>query len=168
MSDTLRFTLFIHLIYAIPLLRSAMHLNALETLEKSYSRETAEPCISQKDPAADPLLKHVQTSHWRAGEAWSLDSTQDMVGGPGDPRDSHFLKNLQPSHLLILGTTSPSGSWTKPQSDHGGHGRRHNGWKLSRCDLWHPTPLKLVDGSVFLLHYLACHLRLHLKKGISC
>ena len=167
MSDTLHFTLFIHLIYVIPLLRSAMHLNALETLEKSYSRETAEPCISHKDPA-DPLLKHVQTSHWRAGEAWSLDSTQDVAGGPGDPRASNFLKNLQPSHLLILGTTSPSGSWTKPESDHGGHRRRPNGRKLSRCDLGHPTPLKLVDGSVFLLHYLAFHLRLHLKKGISC
>ena len=63
MSDTLYFTLFIRLIYAIPLLRSAMHLNVLETLEKSYTRETAEPCISHKDPAADPLLKHVQTSH---------------------------------------------------------------------------------------------------------
>lgn len=91
-----------------------------------------------------------------------------MVGGPGDPRASHFLKNLQPSHLLTLGTTSPFGSWTKPESDHGGHGGRHNGGKLSRRDLWHPTPLKLVDGSVFLLYYLAFHLRLHLKKGISC
>ena len=88
-----------------------------------------------------------------------------MVGGPGDPRASHFLKNLQPSHLLILGTTSLFGSWTKRESDHGG---RHNGGKLSRRDLWHPTPLKLVDGSVFLLYYLAFHLRLHLKKGISC
>lgn len=89
--------------------------NALKTLEKPYIKKTTESCISHKHLATDLLLKHVWTSHWRAGNADKLESTPDVAGRPGDPCASHLLGNLQPSHLLILGTSSPPGSWTKSE-----------------------------------------------------
>lgn len=74
------------------------------------------------------------------GNADGLEGSPDVAGRPRDPHVAHLLRNLQPSHLLILGATSQSGS--RPVSEgHGGRRERRKDGKLRGRTLGSPLPL---------------------------